>query len=31
VVYLVFMLFALIGGLLYAGRQVRPEDAGCES
>lgn len=31
VVYLVFMLFALAGGLLYAVRQVRPEDEGCES
>jgi hypothetical protein len=31
VVYLVFMLFALIGGLLYAGRQLRPEDMRRES
>jgi uncharacterized protein (TIRG00374 family) len=31
IVYLVFMLFALIGGLLYAGRQVRPQDPRCES
>jgi uncharacterized membrane protein YbhN (UPF0104 family) len=31
VVYLVFMLFALIGGLLYAGGQLKPEDMERES
>jgi len=31
VVYLVFMLFALIGGLLYAGKQLTSEDMGRES
>jgi len=31
VVYLVFMLFALIGGLLYSGKQLISEDMGRES